>query len=136
MDLHISPDKTIGAVQSEFSDSFPGLKIVFFSKPHRAFKGSAAKFLVQEKDMSLKQLSPNIKTGQILLEPSTPVFQVERIFEDEFALHAQVFRKSGKSWLVTSVTDDLTLEQQQAKAASSENIQQEFVDPMDYREQA
>jgi len=135
MELHIAPDRTVGTIQTEFSESFSGLKIVFFSKPHKAFKGSAAKFMVQEKDMPLKQLSPNIKTGQLLIEHDTPVWQLERLFEDEYALHAQVFRKSGKTWLETSVTDDLTLEQQQAKAAESEIIHQEFVDPMDYREQ-
>lgn len=135
MELHIAPDRTVGTIQTEFSESFSGLKIVFFSKPHKAFKGSAAKFMVQEKDMPLKQLSPNIKTGQLLIEHDTPVWQLERLFEDEYALHAQVFRKSGKTWLETSVTDNLTLEEQQAKAAASENIHQEFVEPMDYREQ-
>ncbi|MBC7775115.1 MAG: hypothetical protein H7246_06715 [Phycisphaerae bacterium] len=135
MELYIAPDRTIAALQSEFSDAFPGLKIVFFSKPHGAFKGSAAKFLVQEKEMPLKQLSPTIKDGHILIEPQTPVWQLERFFEDEYGLHVQLFRKSGKTWLETSVTDDLTLEQQQAKAAASENIHQEFVEPMDYREQ-
>ncbi len=135
MELYITPDRTVDTIQTEFSESFPGLKIVFFSKPHKAFKGSAAKFMVQEKDMPLKQLSPNIKTGQLLIERNTPVWQLERLFEDEYALHAQVFRKSGKTWLETSVTDNLTLEEQQAKAAASENIHQEFVEPMDYREQ-
>ncbi len=85
--------------------------------------------------MPLKQMSPTIKVGHILIEHKTPVWQLERLFEDEYGLHAQVFRKSGKTWLETSVTDDLSLEQQQAKAAASENIHQEFVDPMDYREQ-
>ncbi|MFN0175583.1 MAG: hypothetical protein ACKVU0_13110 [Saprospiraceae bacterium] len=136
MKLNISADRTIGTLQSEFSESFPGLKIVFFSKPHRAFKGSAAKFLVQEKDMALKQLSPKIKAGNVVIEPTTIVNQLEQHFEDEYGLHVQVFRKSGRTWLETSVTDDLTLEQQQVKAANSENVHQEFVDPMDYREQS
>ncbi|MBP6812117.1 MAG: hypothetical protein KA138_11390 [Saprospiraceae bacterium] len=135
MKLNISSDRTIGILQTEFSESFPGLKIVFFSKPHHAFKGSAAKFLVQEKEMLLKQLSPNIKSGDLLIEPTTTVKQLEQLFENEYALHVQVFRKSGRTWLETSVTDDLTLEEQQVKAANSENVHQEFVDPMDYREQ-
>ncbi len=135
MVLKISPDRTIGVLQTEFSEAFPGLKIVFFSKPHKENKGSAAKFLVLEKDTLLKQLSPNIKEGQIIAEHSTVVWQLEKQFEEGFELHAQVFRKSGRTWLETSISDSLTLEQQQAKAAASENIHQEFVDPMDYREQ-
>ena len=135
MVLHLSPDKTMGVLQSEFSEAFPGLKLAFFSKPHRAFKGSAAKFLLQNKDMLLRDLSPNMKTGYLLVEPNLTVWQLERLLEEEYALHAQVFRKSGRVWLETSVTDSLTLEQQQAKAAASEHVEQEFVDPMDYREQ-
>ncbi len=135
MQLLIAPDRTTGAVQADFSDSFPGLKVVFFTKPHRANKGSAAKFLVQEKDMPLKQLSPNIKTGEMGIVPETVVRQLEQVFEETYGLHVQVFRKSGRTWLETSVTDNLTLEQQQEKAVASENIHQEFVDPMDYREQ-
>ena len=135
MTLQLSPDKTLGALQSDFSAAFPGLKLAFFSKPHRVFKGSAAKFLVQDKDALLRDLSPDMKTGYLLIEPTLTVWEVERLFEQEYALHAQVFRKSGRAWLETSVTDALTLEQQQAKAADSEHIEQEFVDPMDYREQ-
>lgn len=135
MTFHIAPERTIGELQSDFSEAFPGLRLVFFSKPHRAYKGSAAKFLVQKKDAPLYELSPSMKTGYLLLEPDLTVWQVERLFEEEYSLHVQVFRKSGKIWLETSVTDDLTLEQQQAKAIASEHVQQEFMDPVDYREQ-
>ena len=135
MELHITPDRPVGTLQLEFLEAFPGLKIVFFTKAHKAYKGSAAKFMVMDRDMLLSQLSPNIKTGYILIEPETVVWQLERIFETEYGLHVQVFRKSGLTWLETSVSDDLTLEQQQAKAAASEHVHQEFVDPLDYREQ-
>ena len=135
MKLHLSPDRTMGAVQTDFSEAFPGLKIVFSSKPHKLNKGSAAKFLIQEKDMLLRDLSPNLKAGDLLIEESTVVSSLETAFEVEYGLHMQVFRKSGRTWLETSVTDNLTLKEQQAKAVASENIHQEFVDPMDYREQ-
>lgn len=135
MIFQISPDKTMGMLQTEFMEAFPGLKIAFFSKPHREFKGSAAKFLVQDHDMPLNQLSHKLKAGQLVLNSDTVVSALEKVFEEDFGLHVQVFRKSGRAWLETSVTDNLTLGEQQAKAASSENIHQEFVDPMDYREQ-
>lgn len=133
--LQISPDKTIGVLQAEFSEAFPGLKIVFFSKPHGVQKGSAAKFLVQQPDILLSQLSPQLKSGSVTVEPSLVVSQFEQALETDFGLHMQVFRKSGRTWLETSVTDNLTLAEQQAKAAASENIHQEFVDPLDYRDQ-
>ncbi|MBL7807295.1 MAG: hypothetical protein JNN28_05760 [Saprospiraceae bacterium] len=135
MQLDITPDKTIGALQTAFSETFAGLKIAFFSKPHGEHKGSAAKFLIQDKNMSLAQLSPDIKSGAIQVFPELVVWQLEKQFEEGFGLHVQVFRKSGRTWLETSVSDNLTLAEQQAKAAASEYIHQEFVDPMDYREQ-
>jgi len=135
MILKISPDRTIGDLQTEFLEAFPGLKIAFFSKPHKAFKGSAAKFLIQKKEMPLLELSPNIKNGELHIELSTTVQHLEETFVADYGLNVQVFRKSGRTWLETSVTDSLTLEEQMAKAAASENIQQTFIDPMDYREQ-
>ena len=135
MVLHISPDRTISELQNDFSEAFPGLKLVFFTKPHHAHKGSAAKFLVQDREATLGSLSSHLKTGYLLIEHDMVVWQLERLFETEYALHVQVFRKSGRTWLETSRTDDLTIEQQQAKAKISEQIHQEFVDPMDYRDQ-
>lgn len=135
MKMQLSPEKTLNSVQTEFSSAFPGLKIVFFTKSHRANKGSAAKFLVQDKEMSLQQLSPKLKAGDLTIEASTVVMELEKQFEEQFGLHIQIFRKSGRTWLETSVSDNLTLAQQLEKVAASENIHQEFVDPMDYREQ-
>jgi hypothetical protein len=134
MDLYLSPDKTIGALQTEFSEAFEGLKIVFFSKPHAEHKGSAAKFLIQNREMLMNELVPDLKTGTIPLGPETVVWDLEKAFETQFGLHVQLFRKSGRTWLETSVTDNLTLAEQQAKARASENIHQEFVDPLDYRD--
>ncbi len=134
MVLNIGPVRTIGELQAEFSAAFPGLKVVFFSKSHRAYKGSPAKFLLSESDTPLQEFAPGIKTGYLLLEPDMVVWQVERLFEQEYALHVQIFRKSGQVWLETSVTDDLTLEQQQAKASAGEHPEPQL-DPIDYREQ-
>jgi hypothetical protein len=135
MKLDITPERSMGSLQTEFSEAFPGLKLAFFSKPHREFKGSAAKFLLQDREATLSQLSTKLQAGELTLEPSTVVTDLEQAFEQKFGLHVQVFRKSGNIWLETSVTDNLTLAEQQAKAANSENIHQEFVDPLDYREQ-
>ncbi len=136
MKLDLAPNTTIGDIQAAFSTFFPNLKLAFFSKPHKAYKSSAAKFLIQDKTMLLSLLSPTCsEPAVLLLENEMPVWQLERLFEEEFGLHVQVFRRSGKIWLETSKTDDLTLEQQEAKALSSDHIHTEFGDPIDYREQ-
>lgn len=135
MKIQISPERTIGEVQDAFQGFYPYLKLVFFSKPHRAFKGSHAKYLLDGRDQKLDTIMAEPKTGFVTLDPATPTFQAERLFEDEFGLYVQVMRKSGDTWLVTSVTDSLTLEQQNAKGRASENVNFLPDDEIDYREQ-
>ncbi len=135
MKINIAPDMTIAAVQDFFQTAFPHLKLVFFTKPHKAFKGSAAKFLIQDRNLLLGSLEKQPASGFLYLEGDMPTWQVERLFEEEFGLHVQVFRKSGNTWLETSVTDSLTLDQQEAKGIAGDNVHFEFVDPIDYREQ-
>jgi len=135
MKIRIFREQTISEVQEAFTKAYPFLKLVFFTKPHKAFKGSHAKFLIEDREIKLASLEKQPKDGVLYLEPEMPVWQVERLFEEEFGLHVQVFRKSGNTWLQTSVTDSMSLEQQNAKGKSSENVHFEFVDPIDYREQ-
>lgn len=135
MKILIAPGKTIGEIQEEFSAEFPYLKLVFFSKSHKAFKGSPAKYMVHRKETMLSQLCKTTAEGELNLEPTMPTWQVERLFDVEFGLYVQIFRKSGNTWLETSVTDSLSLEQQNAKGKASEHIHFEFIDPLDYREQ-
>ncbi|GAB4490983.1 MAG: hypothetical protein OHK0019_10540 [Saprospiraceae bacterium] len=134
MKIEVSKDKTIAQLQEEFSAAYPYIKLVFFTKLHKAYKGSPAKFLVSDRNVTLGSLSKKTHSGVLYLEPEMPTWQVERLFEEEFGLHVQIFRKSGNTWLETSVTDDLTLEEQNMKGKASERHNFEFVDPMDYRE--
>lgn len=136
MKLDISPDRTIGQVQDEFNALFPDLKIVFFSKPHKAYKGSPAKFLITDRDTPISTLLSHKQIHtELLFEDDMPVWQFERHFELEYGLHIQVFRRSGNTWLETSVTDDMPLEQQEVKGRDSKRHNFEFIDPLDYREQ-
>lgn len=135
MKILISGERTIGEVQEDFQEAYPYLKLVFFTKPHRAYKGSPAKYLIQDRSRKLGAVLKDPAKGVLYVEPEMPTWQVERLFEEEFGLHVQVFRKSGNTWLETSVTDSLSLEQQNAKGKASEHIHFEIIDPIDYREQ-
>jgi hypothetical protein len=134
MKIQVFADKTIAQIQEDFSQVFPCLKLVFFSKPHKAYKDSAAKHLIADRTQTLGSLEKKPRSGELYIEPEMPTWQVERLFEEEFGLHVQVFRKSGNTWLETSVTDDLTLEEQNIKGKASERHHFEFVDPLNYRE--
>lgn len=134
MSFTISPDTTTDQLKSAFADAFPGLRLGFFTKAHHAFESSPAKHLISQHDVPLGQLSARLSTGTLEISPSTRVSDLESMLESDYGLHVQVFRKSGNIWLETSVSDHLTLSEQQERARASEHVQQEFVDPMDYRE--
>ena len=135
MKMHIKPSNNIGDLNAAFREEFLYLKLAFFSKPHHAYKGSAAKFLLTDPTLSVKDMVSQTHEGDIFIEDDMPTWQVERLFESEFGLHVQIFRKSGSIWLETSVSDDLTLERQNAKGRSSEKFKMPIAEPMDYREQ-
>lgn len=134
MQLKISPNSKLNDIQHEFNAHFPFLKIAFFSKSHKAFKGSNAKFLITDTDLMIQDVSNEAQEGMIFLDNDTVTHHAEHLFEEEFGLFVQIFRKSGNLWLETSLSDNLTLHEQNEKGKASEHIQRPFSDPMDYRE--
>jgi hypothetical protein len=51
-------------------------------------------------------------SGTLTITPQMTVANLEQGFADVYGLSVQVFRKSGKVWLETTVTDNWTLEEQ------------------------
>jgi hypothetical protein len=136
MKVQLLANRTIGDLQKAFNDAFPYLKLVFFKHAHDAYKGSPARDMLSEPEKLLSRVEAKPHEGVLYIEPEMPVWQVERLFKEEYGLYVQVFRKSGNLWLETSITDDLTLEQQNAKGRAAEHIQwNEEEPPGDYREQ-
>jgi hypothetical protein len=134
MKIQVDKSRTIADLQQEFNACYPYLKLVFFTKSHKAYKNSPAKFLIHDNNTKLEALEGNPHDGVLYLEEDMPTWQVERLFEETFGLHVQVFRKCGNTWLETTISDDMNLEEQNVKGKTSENKQFEFVDPLDYRE--
>jgi hypothetical protein len=111
INLQISHNKKIFELQKEFNEVFPFLKLEFFKHRHAVFKGSARKDMV-DNDFTIGHLNRKQASGVIILKPAMKVSELEDILRNNFGLSAQVFRKSGKTWIETTVTDDWTLEQQ------------------------
>ncbi len=112
MKIKINSRKKIAAIQAEFNALFPYLKLEFFSRPHSASEGSAKRFLEPAtKTLGEFKTFHNVKK-EITITPAMTVKELEYNFRNVFGLSAQVFRKSGKVWLETTVTDGWTLEEQ------------------------
>jgi hypothetical protein len=135
MKIQLTATKTIAEVQEEFNRVYPYLRLEFFSQPHQAYKGSPAESKITDRHLTIGHLRQVDHNGAVYIEPDMLVLQVERLFENEFGLHVQVVRKSGAKWLATSMTDDLTLEDQNTRGKAFDTVQVQPDEPMDYREQ-
>jgi hypothetical protein len=105
--MKINQHKTITEIQQEFSGLFPFLKIEFFKNAHNTFGGNSNKEIVKSNE-ALK-----IKSGgEIQITENMSVNELEQQFKSRFGLNIQVFRKHGKTWIETTVTDNWTLVKQ------------------------
>lgn len=111
MHLTITPERLISEIQIEFNTLFPFLKLEFFNNKSFARNNfSASQIIPRTKKLSEGQ--KNIVKGEIEIEETMKVSDLENIFKDKFHLAVQVFRKSGNLWLETTMTDNWTLLQQ------------------------
>lgn len=110
MILHLSKSKSLHDVQTEFTSYFPYLRIGFFNKRHKAFQGSdRAALLKPEAKLPLTGERDNL---EVEIDETMTVKALEEMFKKQLNLNIQVFRKSGRAWLETTVTDNWTLRKQ------------------------
>lgn len=107
--LQINNDLTLSMLKEQFHKMFPYLKIEFFKQRHKNYEGSPKKDLLCQ-DYALNQLRK--KNEPFVLNGSLLVSDLEDQFQNLFGLSTQVFRRSGKAWIETSVTDDWSLDKQ------------------------
>lgn len=111
MKLKITDSRKITEIQEDFSRIFPFLKIEFFSRPHKVEGGTAREHRYHP-SKTLGECRTIQKPGEISISPLMTVGELEQIFAENYGLSVQVFRKSGKVWLETTLTDQWTLEEQ------------------------
>jgi len=116
--MYISPNKKISDIQSQFNFIFPGLRVEFYKKPHKSYKGSLKDNLL-DADIRLDTILPNLECDDVELTTETTVAKFEQELLDRFNLNVQVFRRSDKTWLQTISTDDWTLAKQNEKGINS-----------------
>lgn len=89
---------------------FPFLKIEFLNHRSIAAPKTAKQILPANKTIGDSQRS--ITDGALEIDGNMKVQELEKLFQDQFSLAVQVFRKSGPVWLETTMTDNWTLQQQ------------------------
>lgn len=133
MILHIEKMMSLEHVQQTFSRHYPHLKIVFFIDRNKDNHLKADE-RIQNLKMSIGSIREVAYDGYIQIESSMTVIQVENAFWDSFGLNVQIFRKSGRNWLMTHSSDLWTLEEQDKKAEEMD-MEIEQSDISDYKEQ-
>jgi len=116
-ELHMKNETTCRSLQEDFWISYPYLKIEF-QKYQQTFGGlmiRTEKLLPEVKMMAFYR-KPLIKT--INIDSDRTVLQVIREFESALYLKLLILRRSGNSWIETSLTTDWTLEQQNREGRS------------------
>lgn len=117
MKITINDKRRIFAVQEAFTKHFPYLKLEFFAKPHKPGGASAKKF-VKHPGKTLGECRTIHKSGTVTITGNMTVGELEQRFADVYGLSVQVFRKAGKVWLETTVTDSWTLDYQNKQGES------------------
>ena len=119
MKIYVSTRMSIAALQQAFSECFPYLSLSFFSKPHDIYQSSPVKYLITECTTSLERIEAQPHSADVEIFADMKVSELEQLFEQEFGLHVQVLRKEGNTWEETTLTDNLSLSEQNAMAAAA-----------------
>ena len=133
MILHIEKMMTLEHVQQAFSRRYPHLKLVFFIDQNKDNRLNS-KERIQNLNMTIGSIREVSYDGFIQIEPNMTVLQVEMTFWKSFGLNVQIFRKSGRNWLMTHSSDLWTLEEQNLKAEEMNMVIEKLEIP-DYKEQ-
>ena len=112
MKIAIDRNKQLSAIQAEFNNTFPYLKLDFFSKQHAVGEASAKQNLISNNRRLEDFIGFKNNKIEFTITSAMTVKDLEQNFIDAYGLSVQVFRKSGKVWLETTVTDGWTLEEQ------------------------
>ncbi|MEP7375220.1 MAG: hypothetical protein ABI675_17605 [Chitinophagaceae bacterium] len=109
MIIGIKKNKTIADVQDDFNLYYPFLKLEFYKNTNGRL-GS----LIRQKLLKtiFLNVAGNGKEGELEINDSMTVGQLEKSFNDRFGMMVQVSRKSGTLWLETTMTDKWTLKHQ------------------------
>ena len=106
MVLHISQNKTLQETQNEFNKAYPFLRIEFYRNTEPGF---ARRHLKDSMSLTAAGLK---NSGEVEINDSIKVGELEHTFQEKFGLSVQVSRCSGNLWLETTMTDSWTLKQQ------------------------
>jgi len=123
MEITINDQRKIFAVQKEFSDMFPFLKLEFYSKSNKG-GGAPSTKLMKHISKSIAECRTIHSPGNLTIHPHMTVGELEQGFRDVYGLSIEVFRKSENNWLGITETADWTLEKQNSEGSELSKLEE------------
>ena len=111
--FEIDENKKLFMIQEEFNNAFPYLKLAFFMRSGRLESDFIlARWLFNQTNKTLKECRTLISNLHVTIEPQMTVLDLDQQFQKAYGIGVLVYRRSGKVWLETTLTDAWTLEEQ------------------------
>ena len=102
--IDINDSRSIAVMQDEFHQLFPYLKIEFL-QPQFLYSDKGPRILLCDPSKTLFACRTTHAIGSIEVSAQMSVKELENCFFELFGLKAKVYRKSGKAWIETTLTD-------------------------------
>jgi hypothetical protein len=115
MEILINDSRTIEEIQEEFSTEYPYLKIEFLTASAKNRSSASSKSEIIPKHKKMLSLKEKKAEGKISMSGSRTVREILDELEEKYGLHAQIFRKFGKMWIETGLTDHWSLSLQNSE---------------------
>ncbi len=122
MEITINDQRKIFAVQNEFSEWFPFLKLEFYSKSNKG-GGSPSKKVIKHISKTIAECRTIHSSGHVAIQPGMTVAELEQNFRDVFGLSLAVFRKAGGKWIEATENSNLTLQEQNEEGSKLSKVE-------------
>ena len=120
MKIIINNRRRIYAIEEEFNQVFPNLKIEFFAKPNKPGGVPLEQRVTPGK--SIVECRAVHNEGAITITPAMTIDNLKQNFRDVYGLSVQVFKKSGEDWIETTGNGNCSLEEQNRQPQSKEDF--------------
>ncbi len=114
MKIVINNHRKIFAIQEEFNNLFPGLKIKFHAKSSKSGAASSVKLVVHS-GRTLQDCRTTSKQGTITILPTMNVSDLKENFSNVYGLSVEISRKGNPGGIENPLSDKLTLEENNSK---------------------
>ena len=111
-EIVIDESSPLFLVQNKFNEAFRFLKLEYLTRYNKPGTESPLYKPTNVDGKTVNQLRSSSSKGTLRITPYMTIAEVKDGFKNMFEMDVRILRKSGNSWLATTLTEGWTLEQQ------------------------